>query len=80
MFAEIRGVTAGELSRERLESHACRIGQRTNQDGDAQRYHTQRVNKESHDDQHQDDWQRQQHGEYVAAERQGQVREDLMAG
>jgi hypothetical protein len=63
LVGEIRDLTAGELSRERLESHACRIGQRTDQDGDAQRYHTQRVNKERHADRHQDDRQRQQHGE-----------------
>jgi len=80
LVGEIRGLTAGELSRERLESHACRIGQRADQKGDAQRYQTQRVNSERRDDRHQDDRQRQQYGDDVAAERQSHVREDLIKG
>jgi len=80
LLTEIRGLTAGELSRERLEPHAGRIGQRADQEGDAQRHQTQRVNSGSRDDRHQDEGQRQQHGEDVAAERLSQVREDLLAG
>jgi hypothetical protein len=38
------------------------------------------VNEGSHDDRRHDDWQREEHGKEIAAERQTQVREDLMTG